>query len=221
VSNFYELKKGAIMFKDRYDAANQLVSKLSQYKNNSDVVIYAIPRGGLELGYVLAKELHAPLDVVFSKKIGAPGNPELAIGAVSLTQEEIDSVYANNPNFKEYLQKEKEKVRALLQKRYEQYRGQKEGIQAQGKIAIVVDDGIATGRTMQIALQEIKKQKPKKIILAVPVAPADTVKQLEKYTDEIICLLQPISFYAVGQFYQQFQQVSDEQAIKLLRETQK
>lgn len=206
------------MFKDRYDAAHQLAVHLSEYKNNSDVIIYAIPRGALELGTVLAKELHAPLDVVFSKKIGAPGNKELAIGAVSLTHEEINPIFAQNPAFEDYLKNEKVKVRELLKKRYEQYRGQKKAINAQGKIAIVVDDGIATGQTAALALQEIKNQNPQKLILAVPVATPDTLQELEKYTDEIVCLLQPSSFRAIGQFYQNFDQVSDEQAIKLLHE---
>ncbi|MEX0940859.1 MAG: phosphoribosyltransferase family protein [Candidatus Babeliales bacterium] len=204
------------MFKDRYDAANQLLTQLKKYKDRDDVVILGIPRGALEIGYVLAKELHAPLDVTFSKKISAPGQSELAIGAVSLHAENINPLYQNA--YPDHIKQEKQKVRELLEKRYKQYRQDKQPIDLKDKIVIVTDDGIATGQTMLLALDEVKKQNPKKIVVAVPVAPQDILDQLEKKADEVICLLTPTTFWGISQFYNNFAQVEDEEAIRLLQE---
>lgn len=213
--------KEVVMYKDRFDAANQLVEQLAQYKDNPEVIILAIPRGGLELGYVLAQNLHAPLDVLFSKKIGAPGNPELAIGAVTLTEQEVDPRYKDDLQFQDYIDSEIKRIRELLKKRYEQYRGSQKPIDYHNKIVIVVDDGIATGKTLKLALKDIKKYKPKKIVLAVPVGTPDTIKKLEKYTDEVICLHRPQTFFGIGQFYHNFAQVDDEKAIRLLQDANK
>ncbi len=204
------------MFSDRYDAANQLLGSLEQYKNNKDVVVIAIPRGALEIGYVLAKDLNAPLDVVFSKKIGAPGQPELAIGALTQDAEVIDPIY--QAEYPEYIQAEKKRIRELLKERYKKYHGDAKPIDLKDKIVIVTDDGIATGKTFLLALDHIKKQKPKKIIVAVPVAPTDIIEKLKKKADEVICLLTPATFLSIGQFYRSFDQVEDERAIDLLRE---
>lgn len=208
------------MFEDRFDAARQLVQKLQQYKNNPNVIVIAIPRGGLELGSVLAKELQVPLDVIFTKKIGYPGNPEYAIGAVSLTHEIINHDFAEKPEFKNYIAEEIKKVRKLLQERAVIYRGNKPPINLTNKIVIVVDDGVATGSTLMATLLLIKEEKPQKIVVALPVAPKDTLEVLKEYTDEVICLEVPHMFFAVGQVYKKFNQVSDEEAIKLLREVQ-
>ncbi|MGE0206577.1 MAG: phosphoribosyltransferase [Candidatus Babeliales bacterium] len=203
------------MFQDRYDAANQLALALKQYQNNPDVIILAIPRGGLELGFVLAEQLKAPLDVVFAKKIGAPNNPEYAIGALTLHEQEIDPRFMD-VSMQDYIDQETERIRTLLKKRYQEYRGQKLALDLHNKIVIVVDDGVATGRTVKLALKEVKQFKPKKLILAVPVGAPDTIKELEKYADEVVCLQKAELFFAVGQFYDQFPQVDDQEAIRLL-----
>ena len=209
-------EKGESMFADRYDAANQLLESLEQYKNNKEVVVLAIPRGALEIGYVLAKNLNAPLEVVFSKKIGAPGQPELAIGAITQDAEVIDPLY--QAEYADYIETEKKRIREILRERYKKYHGDMQPIDLKDKIVIVTDDGIATGRTFMLALDHIEKQNPKKIIVAVPVAPSDVIDRLKKKADEVICLLTPETFWAIGQFYRNFDQVEDEEAIRLLGE---
>jgi len=204
------------MFSDRYDAANQLLSSLAHYKDNNDVVVIAIPRGALEIGKVLAQGLNAPLDVVFSKKIGASAQPELAIGAVTQDAELIDPIYQSQ--YADYIEKEKKRIRQMLKERAQKYRGQQPPIDLTGKIVMVTDDGIATGRTFLLALDHIKKQNPKKIIAAIPVAPPDTLEKVKKKADEVVCLLSPTDFFAISQFYRNFDQVEDDQAIRLLRE---
>lgn len=206
------------MFKDRYDAAQQLLASLQEYKNRDDVVILAIPRGALEIGSVLARELHAPLDVIFTKKIGAPGQPELAIGSVGLDVEYINPYYKKV--YPDYIEQEKEQVRTLLKERYQKYRGDRPAVSLRDKVVILVDDGIATGSTVLLALDEIKKQKPKKVIVAIPVGPHDALELVKQKADKVICLLTPDIFWAISQFYQNFPQVGDEQAITFLREAQ-
>jgi putative phosphoribosyl transferase len=204
------------MFANRYDAANQLLIRLEKYKNNKDVVVLAIPRGALEIGSVLAKGLNAPLDVVFSKKIGAPDQPELAIGAITEDTETINPIY--QAEYPEYIEQEKKYIHQLLKERAKLYRGNNPAIDLKDKIVILTDDGIATGRTFLLALDYIKKQHPKKIIAAIPVAPPDTLEKVKKKADEVICLLSPLAFFAISQFYQTFDQVDDKEAIHLLRE---
>ncbi len=204
------------MFKDRFDAANQLAKVLKKYKNKKNHVIIAIPRGALEIGYVLAQELKIPLDVLFSKKIGAPGQPELAIGAVSLEDELIDTSTTLSSVLKEYIETEKKKIREILKQREQSYRKGKKPIHLKNKIVIVIDDGIATGTTLLMTVKLIKKQQPKKIIVAVPVAPPSVIKKIKKEVDEMICLLESEHFFSVGQFYEHFPQIEDERAIELL-----
>ncbi len=208
------------MFKDRFDAARRLAEKLADYKNNPDVAILAVPRGGLEVGSVLSLELHAPLDVIFTKKIGYPGNPEYAIGAVSLEGVIIDKRFLNfSASLNEYIDEETKRIRALLQKRYQTYQGNKPPLDLAGKIVIITDDGVATGSTLAATLDLVKKSGARKIIVAIPVAPREAVKALREKADEVICLLIPKAFVAVGQFYENFEQVSDEEAIQLLHGT--
>lgn len=207
------------MFKDRYDAAHQLVQKLREYKNNPNVVIIAIPRGGLELGSVLAKELHAPLDIALTKKIGFPSHPEYALGAVSLDSvlldEQILSLYQD---LIPYVKQEVIRLQAMLEDRYQKYKGNTPSINLNNKIVIVVDDGVATGKTLAVTLDLIKKSNPQKIIVALPVAPAGSLALLRSKSDDLICLLIPTVFHGVGQFYKSFDQVDDREAIRLLHE---
>jgi len=206
------------MFKDRFDAGEKLAQKLMEYKDNPNVVILAIPRGALEIGSVLTHELHAPLDVVLTKKIGYPGNPECAIGAVSLENVIIDKrVLEFSGDLEAHLKQEIAQIKALLHHRSAQYHGVREPIPLNDKIIILTDDGIATGKTVEATIDLIKKQNPQKIIVAVPVASREALHLIKKKVDEVVCLLVPYIFMSFGQWYQNFDQVSDEEAIELLQ----
>lgn len=206
------------MFKDRQDAAEKLIPKLEKYKGNKDAIILAIPRGALEMGAVLRDKLNLPLDIVVTKKIGAPGNEEYAIGVVgpdgeSQINEGVVRMYGIP---KSYIDDEAQRLKHAIKRRYEDYRGDPNPPDLKNKICIVVDDGIATGFTTLAAIQYIRRQKPEKIVLAVPVSAVDSHDKLKKEVDEMICLSVREDFFAVGQFYETFGQVEDDEAIKLL-----
>lgn len=207
------------MFQDRTEAGIQLAEKLTFYKDQ-DVVVLAIPRGGLPLGAIVAKTLNAPLDVALIKKIGHPYNKEYAIGAVSL-ESVITSDTVNIP--KSYIEEETKSIRRLLAKRYEQYYKKGKPHDLKDKVVIVVDDGIATGNTLLATVELVYKQKPRSIVVAIPVAPPSSLNKLEDspFVNEVICLETPFNFMAVGQFYEEFDAVSDEEAIQILQETNK
>ena len=195
-----------------------LSKELKEYEGNKDAIILAIPRGALEIGEVLREKLKLPLDIVVTKKIGAPGNEEFAIGVVDPEGNAIcdkDSLTAYGIPMS-YVQDEAQRLRHVIKRRYEDYRGSAKPPDLTGKICIVVDDGIATGHTTEAAVRYLKNQKAKKVVLAVPVSAADSAERLEKEVDEFICLARPMDFYAVGQFYTDFPQVSDEEAVKIL-----
>lgn len=207
------------MFQNRIDAAKQLVPKLIGYKHNPDALILAIPRGALEIGAVLRDELGLPLDIVVTKKIGAPGNEEYAIGVVGPDGlwEVNESVVKSYGIPREYIDDEAKRLQHVIRRRYEDYRGDPNPPDLKDKTCLVVDDGIATGFTTLAAMRYLRRQKPKKIILAVPVAATDSYERLRREVDKLICLDIRDDFYAVGQFYREFPQVSDEEAKKLLR----
>lgn len=211
------------IFEDRFDAANKLVPLLNKYRNNPEAIVVAIPRGGLELGSVLAKELNLPLDVIFTKKIGFPGEPEYAIGAVGIEHTYINDQFKNiaNTGFQNYITEEIIAIQDMLKQRALNYRGDRSPLDLKNKIVIVVDDGVATGSTLIATLMVIKNYNPKKIIVALPVASVEAFKKLQEYSDEVICLLVPEHFYGVGQFYKRFDQVDDTTAISLLNELKK
>lgn len=205
------------MFQDRQDAGQQLAQHLLQYKNKKEVLVLGIPRGGIVVAAEVAKQLHAPLDILVIKKLGAPGNEELAIGAVSVDHCSIDKETIHSLGVsEEYLQKEIKKKQQEAKQRMAFLRGKKPLYSVKNKRVILVDDGIATGSTMIMAIQVVKKQSPKKVVVAVPVAPPDTLTKLEQFADEVICLQQPTLFFAIGQFYHDFQQVQDEEAKRYL-----
>lgn len=209
------------MFKDRFDAGYQLAARLKKYDKKADVIILAIPRGGLEVGSVLARELHAPLDVVLTKKIGFPGQPEYAIGAVSVSHVYLSPEFENDPYLKEYIAGETIRIRQLLEDRSKYYHENRNPVSIKNKIVIVVDDGVATGSTLLASLALIKQEKPKKIIVALPVSPAETLENIKQQVDEVVCLEVPIQFFGVGQVYHNFKQVADEEALRLLQEAQR
>ncbi|MBT8308436.1 MAG: phosphoribosyltransferase [Maribacter sp.] len=205
------------MFKDRNDAGMQLAESLLDYMNQ-DVVVLAIPRGGLPLGAIIAKKLNAPLDVALTKKIGHPFNKEYAIGALSLENSILNDAVGVT---KGYIDEEINKLRKKLKARHNQYYKNNVPQNLEDRTVIIVDDGIATGNTILVTVDLVKMQNPKKIVVAIPVAPPSTVKKLENYPglDAVICLETPYNFHAVGQFYEEFYQVSDEEAINLFEST--
>ncbi len=205
-----------MMFTNRFDAAHKLVEKLQKYKNNKDVVVLAIPRGGVQVGSIVAKELKVKLDIVLTKKISSPNNQEYAIGAVSLNRMFINEEHTAISQ--EYISEEVKKIRERLQQRYRQYCVERKPTSLKHKIVIIADDGVATGSTMLAAIELVKREKPQKIIVAIPVGPGETIERLRTKADEMICLLIPDNFYAIGQFYIEFPQVEDEEAIRLLNE---
>ena len=203
-----------MQFRNRLDAGKQLAEKLSAYKNKKDVIVLGIPRGGVEVAFSVAKALKAPLSVVVTKKIGHPFNPELAIGAVSPDNYIIDEDYKDKEG---YAKKAIKELNAEIKKRYNLYTKGKLP-QLKNKIVVVVDDGLATGHTMLAAIKYVRSKSPKKVIAAVPVAARDSFEKVKKIADEVICLHVPIFFSAVGSFYQEFEQLEDEEVKKYLEE---
>jgi predicted phosphoribosyltransferase len=207
------------MFHDREDAARQLASKLKD-QTLIDPLVLAIPRGGAVTGAVLARELGTELDVVLSRKLRAPGQPELAVGAVS----EDGHVYLNKHAHEmldlseDYLAEERRHQLAEIARRKKLFRSVRPQAPLAGRSVIVTDDGIATGSTMIAALQVVKAQKPREVIVAVPVASPDRLQEVRRWCDQVVCLLQPEAFCAIGQFYEDFTQVEDDQVVQLLRE---
>ncbi|KKU19100.1 MAG: hypothetical protein UX77_C0001G0014 [Parcubacteria group bacterium GW2011_GWA1_47_11] len=205
-----------IQFKDRQDAGRQLARALREY-SDGDSVIYALPRGGVVLGSEIANTLHIPLDLVITRKIGHPSNPEYAICAVSedgeLVCNEVEKAFVNKDWLKNAVAKE---VKEAARRREVYLRGIKH-IPATNITAIVVDDGVATGLTIKAALQSLRKEKPKKLMVAIPVAPHDTLNELRGSADEVVVLEDAKDYLgAVGAYYAYFPQVTDEEVIKLL-----
>ncbi len=207
------------MFEDRTDAGIQLAQKLSDATPENAVVV-AIPRGGLPVASIVAKELNAPLDVVLTKKIGHPNNKEYAIGAVSMENVIMNDVTGVS-NL--YISEEVEEIRKKLNVRQKQYYKESNPINLTNKTVFIIDDGIATGNTILATVDLISKQNPKKVVVAIPVAPPSAIRNLEKHpkVHEVVCLLTPENFRAVGQFYERFFPVSDEEAIAILENHRK
>lgn len=201
------------ILKDRIEAGLLLSEKLKKYQN-SNTIILAVPRGGVPVGYVIAKNLHLPLDIVLSKKIGHPNNKEFAIGAVSSDSMILDE-HPNVPQ--KYIDDEIIRLRKLMTEKYELYVGNRKPMDVEGKNIILVDDGIATGNTLLASIAMLRKKKPAKIIVATPVIPYDTVPVFKKNTDEFVYLMAPEYFSGVSGFYEEFNQVEDKEVIQFLR----
>lgn len=204
-----------ILFKDRVDAAQKLAKKLENLRNENPVIL-AIPRGGVVTGDVIARKLNVKLDIIISRKIGAPYNPELAIGAVMHDGSffpNADIIAALNvPS--QYIEKEIKSELKEIERRVMKFRGNVE-YDLKGKTVVLVDDGIATGATVFAAVEWVKKQHPKRVIVAIPVGPRDTIERLSKIA-EVVVLDIPVFFSAVGEFYNVFEQVEDYQVMKIL-----
>jgi predicted phosphoribosyltransferase len=210
-------------FHNRTDAGKQLAENLDWLKKEDlDIVVLAIPRGGVIVADAIAQSLDAMLDVVVPRKVGAPYNPELAIGAVMHDGSSYINEYVINilRVRQEYIKEEIETQVREIERRLRLYRGNSEYDLA-GKAIIIVDDGIATGATIRVAILWARKQKPKMIILAVPVAPREVVAKLNEIVDKMVVLQTPLEFGAVGEFYDCFEQVSDDEVINLLHKYRK
>ena len=206
-------------FKDRHEAGIKLAKQLSKYKNNKDVIVLAIPRGGVEIGFELAKFLNVKLDIIVTKKIGLPGDEEFAIGSVGpekkiMLNQETVRIYNVS---QEYIKQKTKEIGQEIERRYKVYTGRYELQNLRNKIVILTDDGVATGFTTKAAIGYIKSQKPKKIILAVPVAPLDFSNRIKKEV-EFICLHSTNLFFSISQFYDHFPQLTDEEVKKYLKE---
>ncbi len=207
-------------FTDRIDSGKRLASALHNFSSKQGIVL-AIPRGGVVVGYEIAKALNLPLDVIIPRKIGAPENPELAIGAVAEDGTAIlDNQLINYLGVsKEYIAIETQRQKHEIGRRLKLYRKDTSYPNLKGLDVIVVDDGIATGSTMKAALASVKNRGAASVTVAVPVGPPSTIEELNELADRVVCLYTPEYFQAIGEFYNDFSQTTDEEVIKLLQES--
>lgn len=205
-------------FRNRTEAGKLLASQLTDYANRSDVLVLGLPRGGVPVAYEVAKELDAPLDVCLVRKLGVPGHKELAMGAIA-----AGGVRVINENVIDWLRISPETINEVaameireLDRRSHIYRGNRPLPKVKNHTIILVDDGIATGATIRAAISTLKKQKPRKLVVAVPVAGVSTCEELEAEVDEVVCILKPEDLYAIGLWYEDFQQTTDAEVCELL-----
>jgi len=210
------------MFADREDAGRQLAAKLLRFKDK-DPVVLALPRGGVPIGLEVAAALDAPMDLVLVRKIGTPGQPELAVGAVVdgdkpelVINEEVKGLAHVTG---EYITQQKALQLEEIERRRKLWLGDRPRVALKGRTALVVDDGIATGATVRAALHAVRRARPARLVLAVPVAPPDTIASLHDDADEIICLATPDIFWALSMFYSSFPQLDDNDVSALMERT--
>src|SRR5881296_2393206 len=205
-------------FANRSEAGRLLAEKLEKYANRNDVIVFGLPRGGVPVAYEVAKRLHVPLDVFIVRKLGVPGFEELAAGAIASGSVRVlnEDVMRAIPYGDAAIEAVTAKETAELQRREQIYREGRPAPELRDKIVILVDDGLATGATMRAAVKALRHQGAAKIVVAVPVGPPDTCRELEEEADETICLSTPAFFQAVGQYYDDFSQTSDEDVRELL-----
>ncbi len=204
-----------MLFLNREDAAQQLARALQTYRGQRPLIL-AIPRGAVPMAKTLAASLGGEVDVVLVRKLRAPANPELAIGSIDETGWTYLADYALEMAGPDHIEREKQTQLGVMRQRRAQYTPVRPPIDPAGRTVIIVDDGLATGATMIAALHAIRAKNPEKLVCAVPVAPPDTLEKVRPYADEMVCLHAPEMFYAVGQFYADFPQVSDEEVMALL-----
>ncbi len=207
-----------MVFRDREEAGGRLAAQLHAYANRKDVIVLGIPRGGVPVAYEVAKALDAPLDIFVSRKLGVPWQEELAFGAVAtggtrvLDREIIEAIGISEEEIEHVTSRAKKE----LERRDNLYRGDRPPLKVDGLTVILVDDGIATGSSMRAAINALRQMRPAQIVVAVPVAPQSTCRRLRSEVDHLVCVHMPEEFYAIGQFYEDFSQVADEEVTRLL-----
>jgi putative phosphoribosyl transferase len=215
------MTEAAVPFRDRRQAGRILADRLAHYRGRPDLLVLALPRGGVAVGFEVARALHAPLDVLVVRKLGTPGHEEFAMGAIAsggvrvmnsmpgiaIPPEELSAVIAREQD--------------ELIRRERVYRGDRPAMSARGRTVIVVDDGLATGSTMRAAVQAIRQQNPAQLTVAVPVGAPDTCRQLSAEADEVVCAAMPEPFRAVGLWYEDFPQATDDEVHQLLEEARR
>jgi predicted phosphoribosyltransferase len=205
-------------FPNRAEAGRRLAEKLEQYAGRDDVIVLGLPRGGVPVAYEVAQRLGVPLDVFIVRKLGVPGFEELALGAIASGGVRVlnDDVVRALPNANELVESVTARETAELQRREQAYRDGRPPPELRGRVVILVDDGLATGATMRAAVAALRQLGAAKIVVAVPVGAADTCRELEEEVDETVCVMAPEWFQAVGQFYEDFSQTSDDEVRELL-----
>jgi predicted phosphoribosyltransferase len=213
------LTEGIFPFRDRTEAGRLLAQKLREYANRDDVVVLALPRGGVPVAYEVANTLNVPLDIFLVRKLGLPGNEELAMGAIAsggvrvLNEEVVRAL--NIPD--EIVDEVAEKEERELERREREYRGGRPPVDVRGRTAILIDDGLATGSSMRAAALALRNNQPAQIVVAVPVGAPSTCAEFESEVDKVVCAVTPEPFWGVGQWYRDFSQTSDEEVRDLLR----
>ena len=205
-------------FRNRTQAGKLLAAQLTEYANRADVLVLGLPRGGVPVAYEVAKELDAPLDVCLVRKLGVPGHKELAMGAIA-----TGGVRVINENVVDWLRISPETINQVaaiemreLDRRSHTYRGNRPLLKVKNHTIILVDDGIATGATIRAAIATLKKQQPRKLVVAVPVAAASTCEELQAEVDQVVCVMMPEDLCAIGIWYEDFQQTTDTEVCELL-----
>jgi len=207
-----------MVFRNRVDAGKRLASRLKEFADRDDAVVLALPRGGVPVGFEIARALHAPLDILVVRKLGVPGQEELAMGAIGsggvriLDSETVRMFHLSPEQVDEVIARELKE----LERREHLYRADRKATNVTNRMVILVDDGLATGATMRVAIAVLRQQNVKQIVLAVPVAGASTCKLVGAEADRTVCLFTPKDFYAVGQWYEDFSQTTDEEVRSLL-----
>ena len=206
-----------VPFKDRQEAGKELARALMNFRGK-DVMVLGMPRGGVVVAKEVAEAMGAPLDIIVTRKIGAPGEPEFAVGAITqegdiiVDRQAAETVGATD----EYLQEEARRKKSEVKERMRSLRGDMPYPSLEGKTAIIVDDGMATGNSMRAAVQSVRKRGPKEVVVAVPVAPKEAAAELSREGTKVVCLEQPRFFFAIGEFYRNFEQVEDSEVRELL-----
>ena len=208
-----------MIFRDRADAGRKLATRLKHYADREDVLVLALPRGGVPVAYEVAKELNAPLDVFLVRKLGVPGHEELGMGAIA-----SGGVRVVNEDIVNYLRIPEKVIDAVaaqeqreLERRARAYRGDRPPPDVKDRIVILIDDGLATGSTMRAAAESLRLQEPRRIVVAVPVSSRETCDEFRSEVDEIVCAFTPEHFQGVGVWYEDFSQTSDEEVRELLK----
>jgi predicted phosphoribosyltransferase len=212
-----------VLYQDRREAGRYLAGKLARYANRPDVVVLALPRGGVPVAYEVARALNAPLDVFLVRKLGVPGHEEFAMGAIAtggvriLNQDVVSALKIGTDLLDALTAREQRE----LERRERAYRGDRAPPDVRGRTVILIDDGLATGSTMRAAVAALKEQDPARIVVAVPIATPETCDELRAEVDEVVCAVTPQPFYAVGLWYRDFSQTTDEEVRELLERAER